>query len=171
MSGKKKITPRVLARDAILCVAALLLSYIESLLPLPLPVPGIRIGLSHLVILFALYRLTFAEALVIDIFRMAVSSLLFGSLPMLLYSVAGGLLSLLCMFLLKKTGVFSPFGVSIAGGVIHNLGQFAVAWIVLRTAGLIAYLPFLILAGCVSGALTGFIGGLLIAKIPQDLTS
>ena len=97
MSRKKKITPRVLARDAILCVAALLLSYIESLLPLPLPVPGIRIGLSHLVILFALYRLTFAEALVIDIFRMAVSSLLFGSLPMLLYSVADGLLSLLCM--------------------------------------------------------------------------
>ena len=156
-----------LARDGLLIALALALSWLESLLP-PLGVPGVKLGLTNLVIVFALYRLGLWDAWLLSVVRVLLASALFGSGVSLAYSVAGAVLSLTVMSLLKKTDKFSPVGVSVAGGVAHNAGQILVAMALLETARLAWYLPVLWISGTVAGVLIGIVSGELVKRVPDQ---
>lgn len=151
---------------ALLCALALVLSYVESLLPPLTAVPGIKIGLGNIAVVLALYGIGTWAALGLSLLRLILSSLLFGTGMSFLYGLAGALLSFFGMALLKKTDRFSPIGVSGAGGVLHNLGQVLVAVLVLDTPAILGYLPALVLTGTLSGALVGLLGGILQKRLP-----
>ena len=155
------------AQYGLLIALALVLSYAESLLP-ALGVPGVKLGLPNLVIVFALYRLGVWDAWCLSIVRVLLASALFGSGVSLAYSVAGAVLSLTVMSLLKKTDKFSPVGVSVAGGVAHNAGQILVAMALLETARLAWYLPVLWISGTVAGVLIGIVSGELVKRVPDQ---
>ena len=148
-----------------LVAVAFVLGYVESLLPISFGVPGIKLGLSNIVVLLCLYEGTVKEAFGISIVRIVLSGFTFGNLSMMLYSFVGGMLSFLVMFLLKKSNRFSIYGVSVAGGVSHNIGQILVAMLVLQTEMILYYLPFLLVAGSVAGTCIGFVGGILVKRL------
>ena len=154
------------AQYGLITALALVLSYLESLLP-PLGVPGMKLGLPNLAIVFALYRLSFKDACVISLVRVALAALLFGNGASLAYSAAGAALSLALMGLLHKTGKFSNIGVSVAGGVAHNGGQILVAMALLETSRLAWYLPVLWISGTVAGVLVGIVAGVLVKRVPD----
>ena len=154
------------ARYGLLIALALALSWLESLLP-PLGVPGVKLGLPNLVIVFALYQLGAWDAWCLSIVRVLLASAMFGSGVSLAYSAAGAVLSLAVMGLLKKTEKFSPVGVSVAGGVAHNAGQILVAMALLETARLAWYLPVLWISGTVAGVLVGVVSGELVKRVPD----
>ena len=153
------------AQVGMLVAAAFVLGYVESLFPIYFGIPGINRGLSNIVVLLCLYEGTAKEAFGIALVRIVLTGLTFGNFSTMAYSLAGGIFSFLVMFLLKKSNVFSVYGVSIAGGVSHNIGQIAVAVLVLQTGLLMYYLPFLLVAGCVAGACIGFVGGILVKRL------
>ncbi|MDE7030749.1 MAG: Gx transporter family protein, partial [Lachnospiraceae bacterium] len=126
------MTARRAAHCAMLTALAMIFGYVEALIPFGFGIPGIKLGLANLVIVLALYLLPVYQAAAIQVMRIALTSFLFGSLSMMLYSLAGGMLSLLVMGLMRKTKGFSIVGVSIAGGVSHNLGQLTVAVLVVQ---------------------------------------
>ena len=153
---------------ALTTAIALVLSFIESQIPAFVAVPGVKMGLANIAIVYALYRLGWKEAAIISIIsliRVVLVSLLFGSAASFLYSLAGAVLSLLGMALLKKTGKFTEIVVSVAGGVLHNIGQIAMASIILETDALRYYLPFLLVSGILAGVVIGLISGILIRRI------
>ncbi len=149
----------------LLCALAMILSYLESLIPPIIPVPGIKIGLPNLIIVFVLYKFGAKPAFILSVLRVFLVSLLFGSILTLAYSMAGAVLSLLLMALFKKLSIFSETGVSIIGGVSHNAAQIIVACIIMETAQIVYYLPALIVSGVITGAVIGIGGGLLTKKI------
>ena len=155
----------------LLIALAFVLSYVEQLVPIPIGIPGVKLGLANLVVLATLYWLPAGEVLLIALARIALSGFLFGSLTGMLFSLCGGLLSFAVMALLQKSDKFTPVGVSVAGGVSHNLAQLAVAWLCIRTPGWLGYTPFLLLSGIVAGAVIGVIGGILIARLRPTNTS
>lgn len=134
---------------------ALIVTYVETLIPFQLGIPGAKIGLTNIVILLVLYRGLFSDALLVSVVRIVAVGFLFGNLSAILYSMAGGLLSLVVMQLLKKSKAFGMLGVSVAGGVSHNLGQLLAAMAVLDSISLVYYLPFLMIAGVVTGFCIG----------------
>ena len=140
-----------------LTALAMIFSYVEALIPLSFGVPGIKLGLANLVVLTGLYRMRKGEILTVSVARILLVGFLFGNGMSILYSLSGGLLSFLVMLLLIKAGGFSVTGVSIAGGVSHNIGQILVAAAVLKSVRLFYYLPVLIVAGIVTGALMGIL--------------
>lgn len=154
-----------IAQIGMLVAVAFVLSYVEFLLPVSLGIPGIKLGLPNIVIILCLYECSISQTVGISLVRILLTGLTFGNLSMMLYSLAGGALSLAIMILLKKTGKFSVYGVSMAGGIFHNVGQILVAMFVLQTGLLVYYLPFLLLAGCVAGAAIGFVGGILTKRL------
>ncbi len=160
MKGTRRLTLL-----ALLTAAAMILSYVESLLPSP-GVPGVKIGLANIAVIFALYRFGWKEAAAVSLVRVVMVSLLFGSLGALFYSAAGAALSLAVMALLRRLDVFSAVGVSVAGGVAHNAGQSLMAMVLLETERLIWYLPVLVLSGLAGGILVGLCGALLVKRIP-----
>ena len=143
---------------------ALLLSYIESLIPLSLAVPGIKMGLANAAILFVLYKMGTKEAFIVSLLRVLLASLLFGTAVTWLYSISGALASLVLMVILKKLKL-SPVGVSVPGAVMHNLAQICVAVWLLGAGAIFAYLPTLILSGTVCGVLIGILSALLVKKV------
>jgi len=153
------------ARYALLTALAMVLSWLESMVPLSAAAPGIKLGLTNLVVVFALYRMSLRDAAAISLVRVLLVSLTFGNAYSFAYSLAGAALSLALMAGLKRTGRFTIVGVSIAGGVGHNLGQIAVAVAVLGTARLAWYLPPLLISGTLAGAAVGAAGGLLTARV------
>ncbi len=157
------MTKRV-AVCGLLVALALVCGYIEFVLPLPIGIPGMKPGLANLVILTALYLLGPKTAAGISLIRIVLSTLLFGSLYGMLYSLAGGVLSLLLMAVCYRYPVFSPIGVSMLGGIAHNIGQLLVAFAFLGVAGVVSYLVPLILAGAVTGFLVGTITRLLLPQ-------
>lgn len=144
---------------------AMLLSFIESRLPAFTAIPGVKIGLANIAVMFALYRFGAKEAALISLVRVVLISLLFGSLVSLLYGFCGGAASLLLMIILKRLSPLSPLGVSVAGGVAHNAAQIGVACLLLGTARIAYYLPFLILSGTLSGIAVGICAAILIKRI------
>ncbi len=146
--------------------AALLLSYIEFLLP-PIysAVPGIKVGLPNIIIIFVLYRKGFSAACAVSAVRLALSTLFFGNPVMMIYSMAGAALSLLLMWLLLRTDAFSPVGVSIVGGVSHNLGQIFVAMFMLETAEIGYYMLALAVSGTLAGVFIGIAASLLLKRL------
>ncbi|MBE6628144.1 MAG: Gx transporter family protein [Ruminococcaceae bacterium] len=145
----------------------MVLAYAELLLP-PLftAIPGIKLGLPNIAIIFVLYRIGLGEAAAVSLVRMVAVSMLFGNPVTLAYSLAGGVLSLAGMAILKKTDLFSTVGVSVAGGVLHNVGQILMAMLLLGTAELGYYLIVLAITGTVSGILIGLCGGYLVKRVP-----
>lgn len=158
-------TAVALTRLGMLTAAAFVLSWLELLIPLPVRMPGVKLGLCHIAVLFALYRMGWREAALVSLIRALLAALLFGSLPTLAFSLCGGALSLVAMLLLRRTGRFSVLGVSIAGAVCHNLGQLACAALLTGTAGLGWYLPVLLAAGCITGAAVGGAAALTVAAL------
>ena len=159
---------KMLTLLGLLTSLAMILSYVEFLLP-PIfsAVPGIKLGLPNIVIIFALYRLGVKEAMTVSFVRLCLSSILFGTPLTFAYSLAGAVLSLSVMILLKKTGWFSTVGVSVAGGVLHNLGQIIVAVFVLGTAEIAYYMIILTLTGTVAGIFVGASGAALLKYIKK----
>ncbi|MBQ7737708.1 MAG: Gx transporter family protein [Oscillospiraceae bacterium] len=156
---------RKLAALSLLTALALILSYVESMVPAPVPVPGVKLGLANLAVVFALYALGFRAAAMISLVRVAAVAVLFGSGVSLLYSLAGAVLALAVMGALKAGGRFSSVAVSVAGGVAHNAGQILVASLLLRTELFTYYLPFLIVSGVITGAAIGAVSGILVRRV------
>ncbi len=152
---------RKTAKMGLFLAFALILSYVESLIPFYFGVPGIKLGLANLAVILALYQYGWKEALLLNVMRVFLSGFLFGNLFMIMYSLAGALSSFFMMNLLKGIKGYSLAGVSMAGGVFHNIGQIVVAYFVTKTAGIIFYLPALL----ISGILTGLLIGLLAEEI------
>lgn len=151
------------------CIAAaMVLSYVETLIPVPFAVPGIKLGLANTVALFLLVKLDWKAASAVSIIRVLLSALLFGSVASLAYSLAGAALSIAVMALIKKTGAFSAVGLSIAGAVAHNTGQIAMACILLGTDAILWWLPVLIVSGVVTGIAIGIVTALLAKKISVE---
>lgn len=149
----------------IITTVALILAYIESTLP-PLwsAVPGIKMGLPNLVIIFALYRFGFKDAVIVSGIRLFIVTLLFGNLMTLIYSIAGATLSLVLMTILKKTDKFSTIGVSVVGAVSHNLGQILVAIFLFETVQLGYYMIVLAITGSIAGVFIGIGANILIKR-------
>ena len=146
-----------IAYSSILVALALILSYVEALIPINFGIPGVKLGLANLVIVIGLYFLNTSQVFVILITRIILVSFLFGNMSAMLYSLAGGIISFMVMLLMKKIKGFSIVGVSIAGGVAHNIGQLIVASLVVENFKLIYYLPVLMIAGTLTGMLIGII--------------
>lgn len=150
---------------ALATALAMVLSFVESQIPAFVAVPGVKVGLANIAVVFVLYKLGWKEAVVISLVRVLMVSLLFGTIMSLFYSVAGAVLSLLGMVLMKKSGVFSHVAVSVAGGILHNVGQITMACIILETNVIKYYLPFLVLSGVIAGIVVGLAAAALIKRI------
>ena len=151
--------------SGLLISLSLILSYLESRIPIFAAVPGLKLGLANIVVVFALYSLSWKEALLVSVLRVLLSSLLFGSVLSLAYSASGAIVSFIIMVVLKKTGVFGTVGVSVAGGVMHNVGQVAVACLVLDSRALVYYLPVLIISGTIAGVAVGLTASAVIRRV------
>ena len=163
MSGK------TVARYGLLIALALILSYVESLAPAFFAMPGMKLGLTNLVVLVALFRMGDRPAVIINFLRILLSSALFGNGFALAYSLAGGLLSGAVMILLKRSGRFQMLGVSVAGGLAHNLGQILTAMVLLDTWQLASYLPVLWISGMAAGLVIGLLGYEVTRRLPPEL--
>ena len=148
---------------------ALIFSYIEAILPFSVGIPGVKLGIANLVVIIALYEMGLRYALTINVIRIFVAGLLFNGLFGAVYSLAGGLLSLLIMWLLKKTGLFSMIGVSMAGGVAHNMGQLLIASAIVSDLRMFLYFPVLMFSGIASGIAIGFVSCVIDKKLPKTL--
>lgn len=144
---------------------ALIAGYAESLIPVTVAIPGIKLGAANSVILLLLYMVGVKEAYIVNVSRVLVSGFMFGSMSSIIYSLSGAILSLMVMTLLKKTDRFSISGVSMAGGVFHNVGQLMMAALVLETTAVWYYLPVLIISGSITGLLIGFLTGEIYKRI------
>ena len=144
-----------------LLACALLLSYVESLIPFGFGIPGIKLGLANLAVVLCLYQNHTKTAFLLNLMRILLAGFLFGSLYSILYALAGGLFSFFVMWAARASGFFTIRGVSVLGGVFHNIGQLLIAGFVVRTVGVFYLIPYLLLAGVLTGWLIGFITGLL----------
>lgn len=149
----------------VLTALALIFSYIETLIPIQFGVPGIKLGLANLIIVIVLYKTDWREALLLSVVRIILAGFIFGNLFSIVYSLAGGVLSLTVMVLLKRTDRFSVAGISMAGGVCHNIGQLVVAMIAVETYQVGYYLPVLLVAGLITGAVIGAAAGEVLKRI------
>ena len=157
-----------LAGLGLLLALALIFSYIEYLIPLPIGIPGVKLGLANSLILLLLYRYDLKTAAGISFLRIVLTGFLFGNLAMILYSLAGALCSMAVMWGVKKTDCFSLIGVSILGGVAHNFGQLFVAVLTLKTIMLSLYFPVLMISGCITGAIIGMIAHELQGRLGRN---
>jgi len=146
---------------------AMVLSFVESLIPAFVAIPGIKVGLPNIVIVFLLYSLGWQYAAAVSLVRVVLVSILFGNVQIMLFSLAGAALSLLGMALLKKTKLFSSVAVSVVGGVLHNIGQIAVAVLWTQTPQVVLYLPILLITGTVAGVVIGLVAGLLTKRLEK----
>ena len=153
-----------------LVATAFLFSYLESLIPIPIPIPGIKLGLANLVTLLSLYILGEKGAFTIMIARILLSGFTFSGMATILYSLAGGILSFFLMALSKRKNWFSIIGISIIGGVFHNVGQICMAAVVLKNTAIFYYFGFLLIAGCVTGCLIGIVGKTIYKRLPKNFT-
>lgn len=144
---------------------ALIFSYVETFVPVPVGIPGVKLGLANLIIVIALYKMTVRETYVLSVVRVVLAGFIFGNLFSIVYSLAGGLLSLTVMVLLKKSGRFSLIGISAAGGVFHNVGQLLMAAIVLESLSVGYYFSVLLVSGVVTGILIGIIAGEMLKRL------
>lgn len=163
---KKEPTPAVTAaRYGLFISLAFLFSYIETLFPIYLGAPGIKLGLANLVTIVGLYTVGNMGTALINGVRILLANITFGNLFGMLYGGAGAALSMLLMIVCKKRGWFSIVGISVIGGIGHNIGQLFIAAFVVQTAGVFSYLPVLLAAGTIAGAFIGLLGGMVVERI------
>ena len=160
MSKNKKI-----AVFALCTALAFTLSFLETLIPINIGVPGVKIGLANIVVVAALYLLDKRAAFAVSMIRILIAGLLFSGAFSLLYSFAGGMLSFLVMLLAMKSEKFSVLGVSVLGGAVHNIGQIIVAAIVMQTPRIVYYLPVLLISGALAGIVVGIISKIVVERL------
>ena len=159
---------RRIALLGVLTSVALVLSYLEVMLPpISTAVPGIKMGLPNIIIIFLLYKFGLKEAVTVSLIRVFIVALLFGNVMTLAYSVAGAVLSLGLMSLFKKFDFFSQVGVSIIGGISHNLGQILVAIFLFDTIQIGYYMIILSITGTIAGVVIGIISSILVKKLEK----
>ena len=146
---------------------AFIFSYIETLLPVPIGIPGVKLGLANLVIVIALYKMGTKFSLPLTVARVILAGFMFGSMFSMLYSLGGALVSFAAMVFLKSRDGFSVMGVSIVGGVFHNIGQLIVAMFVVETARLLYYGPILLISGVCTGFLIGIVSKEVLKRLPD----
>lgn len=156
---------RQITTMGILVALAMVLGFVETLIPINLGIPGMKLGLANIVVVIALFLFDIKTAVVVSILRIILIAMTFGNMSMMFYSIAGASLSLLSMIAISKIKSFSLISVSIVGGIMHNVGQIICAAFVVRTNGVFTYLPVLMIAGLVSGALIGIVAGLILVRL------
>lgn len=153
----------------LLCAAAMILGYIESLFPVLAGVPGMKIGLPNLAIVMVMYLYSWKEAAMVSIVRILVIGFLFGNAFSIAFSLAGGMLSLLCMELARRFGKFGCAGVSMVGGVMHNAGQIVIAILIVENVKIGYYFPVLMITGLITGILIGIVSNILVRRMRKIL--
>lgn len=174
--GKKDLNPsgyghrtKNMAITALLVALALIFSYIEAIIPYNPGIPGVKLGIANIVTLIALYQLSAKHAWAVNIIRVLIAGLLFNGLFAAVYSLSGAILSLIGMILLKRTGVFSIAGVSMAGGVLHNMGQLITAAILLDDSKIFLYFPVLLFSGMITGIIIGLGASVICQRIKLSM--
>ena len=161
----KKMTTKKIAQLGVYIALAMILSYVESLIPFSFGVPGIKLGLTNVVTVIMMYTYGIPGALGVAVLRAVLSGFMFGNAFSIIYSVAGCVLSFIFMYILKKTNHFAIISVSAAGGVMHNVGQLIVAANVVKTYSVIYYAPVLIIAGVFTGIIIGIVSDEIVKRI------
>lgn len=144
-----------IALSGLLVALMLVLGFVESLIPVAAGIPGIKLGLSNGVLIFAVYILGIPTAFVLMALKVVLSGLMFGGVSAMMYAMAGGVLSMIAMALLSRVKGIHPIVVSMVGGVMHNVGQVGLAMIMLNTPKLLYYMAVLMIVGLICGAVTG----------------
>lgn len=165
-----RISTKKIALCGVLTALAMIFSYIESVIPIPILVPGIKLGVANIAVITILYVLGVKEAIVINLLRIALTALLFGNVNSFLFSISGALLSLTIMIIMKKLDFFSCIGVSVCGGVMHNVGQIIAAVFIMGSEAIVLYLPVLIVSGVFTGVVIGVVSG-IVAKHVKKVVS
>ena len=148
-----------------LIALAFIFSYVESMIPIPVPIPGVKLGLANLVNVVGLYTVGAPGTICVGLVRILLVGFTFGNVSSMMYAMAGGVLSLAVMSLAKRLDWFGKIGVSVLGGVFHNIGQLSLAAVITNTAGVFSYLPWLLVAGVATGCVIGLLGGLIVERI------
>lgn len=148
---------------------AMICSYIEMLIPFNFGIPGVKLGLTNIVVVLMLYTIGTRETIMVSVLRILLMGILFGNVMSIVYSLAGGILSFLVMAILKKTGQLGCISVSVAGGISHNIGQILAAAVVVNSFSILYYLPVLLIAGVVTGLLIGILAQELIVRLKPVL--
>ena len=170
MQNSSQKTAYKLALCGVMTALALVFGYIEHLVPFPIGIYGIKLGLANLVVVVMLYKIKWHTALCINLVRIFLTFLLFGTATSLIYSLFGGILSFFVMLLIKslKKPTFSPVGASICGAIAHNLGQLIAAALLLDELRLAFYLPVLVIVGAITGTVIGLVSVIILKHIPQE---
>lgn len=153
----------------LLIALAFIFSYIDHLIPIPFAVPGMKLGLANLVVLATLYCLGEKESFILSMLRILLTGFAFKSVATLAFSFAGGLLAWIVMVIFKRLKLFGMVGVSILGGISHNIGQIIVAIFYVSNVMLVFYLPILLISGIASGVLIGILGGMVVKRLSRAL--
>ena len=156
---------------AMMIALAMIFSYVETMIPINFGIPGVKLGLANLVIVAAIYLFGGKQAFLISIVRIFLSGFMLGNLASIMYSLAGGLLSLAVMLLLKKTDKLSILAVSVMGGICHNIGQLIVAMLVVENLKLIFYVPVLLISGFLTGLLIGIVCRVILPAVKRAYES
>jgi len=164
-SAGKTISASFIARVGLMAALALIFSYVEAIIPYNPGIPGVKLGIANVVTVIALYRFGPKDAAAVSVIRIVVAGLLFNGLFGMLYSLAGAALSLIGMIALKKAGLFSVTGVSMAAGVLHNLGQLLMAAALIDDLRIFFYFPVLMFSGIAAGILVGVISVLVLKAL------
>jgi heptaprenyl diphosphate synthase len=165
--SKRKISTKKIALLGMFVAVAMIFSYIETFIPVSYAVPGIKLGLANMITIIVMYNMDVKSAWAVSVLRIILSSLLFGNLSLMAYSLAGGIISLTVMTIFHKIKFFKMAGVSILGAVSHNLGQIIVAAFVVKNKSVIFYIPPLIISGVAAGVCVGIAACLVAKKLPR----
>lgn len=160
-----------IANIGLMTALAMIFSYVEAVLPINFGIPGVKIGIANLVVVSGIYILNIKEVWMISMIRIFLMGLLFGNGVSLIYSLSGGVLSLLVMMLIKKPGIFGIIGVSVAGAVSHNIGQLIAALVVIGNLSIFYYFPVLLIAGVVMGIIIGVLSGRILTGVNPEINN
>ena len=149
----------------VLTALAMIFSYIESVISIPVGIPGVKLGIANIAVIAVLYVVGNKEGVIVNLIRIILTGIMFGNIYSFLFSFTGGMLSVLLMIAAKKSKLFSMTGVSIIGGVSHNIGQIAAAVIIMETPAIIYYLPALIAAGVITGIVIGVVAQMITKRV------
>ena len=158
-------TTKKVAILGVISAFAAILSYIEAIIPFGFFIPGVKLGLANLAVIIVMYIYGYKDAFFLNIVRIVVVGLLFANMFSIMFSIAGAVISYIAMALLKKINLFSPIGVSVAGGVAHNIGQLIIAMFIIESYSVINYLPVLMIAGIICGLIVGIVAWMVIKYV------
>ena len=165
--SRNKKTTKDIVLSGILCTLAILLSYIETFIPIPIPIPGFKLGFANIVIVVILYKYGLKYAMSVNIIRVILSALLFGNALSFIYAFISGVASVFAMYLLKKINKFSLITIAIMGALTHNIIQIVVAIIITKANSLISYAPFLIICSIISGSVVALLSSIILKKLKR----